>query len=345
MIDIKNKIYNALKKQKESVVVDLYLKDYDGANIYIALVYNEKIEKFKVLYVPIDAIRIGDKVEEYFCYQFIFVKTVNYIMELINENEDLYKEKHMREKVVKTNDSYYIELTTHVSNKDYLFNFSNYIDYEYEFLFEIIVILFEHTPHIISELCNKLLEQFNTPFELPKYNATIDFNLFKDDYNKMFNQETLNNNTYTFNDIDFIEQVGNKFCAVIKNKKYIIENIESLNKISIYSEKSSPIGAEVLIIIKAIRENLKKEFNKLTLQLDKSQDNKLLIYFYNVDLENKKFIVLNKLLEKDITLQQLENKLIKITHCREKEKNLIYKYLDNKYENDKRDEIINYIYS
>ena len=88
-------IYNALKKQKESVVVDLYLKDYDGANIYIALVYNEKIEKFKVLYVPIDAIRIGDKVEEYFCYQFIFVKTVNYIMELINENEDLYKEKYM----------------------------------------------------------------------------------------------------------------------------------------------------------------------------------------------------------------------------------------------------------
>ncbi len=345
MIDIKNKIYKALQKQKESVVVDLYLKDYDGANIYIALVYNEKIEKFKVLYIPIDAIRLGDKVEDYFCYQFIFVKTVNYIMELINENEDIYKEKHMRERAIKTNDSYYIEITSHVANKDYLFNFSNYIDYEYEFLFEIIVILFEHTPHIISELCNKLLEQFNTPFELPKYNATIDFNLFKDEYNKMFNEETLNNNTYTFDDIDFIEQVSNKFCAVIKNKKYIIENVESLNKINIYSEKSSPIGDEVLIIIKAIRENLKKEFNKLTLQLDENQDNKLLIYFYNIDLENKKFIVLNKLLEKDITLKQLENKLIKITQCREKEKDLIYKYLDNKYESDKRDEIINYIYS
>ena len=345
MIEIKNKIYKALQKRKESVVVDLYLKDYDGVNLYIALVYNEKIEKFKVLYVPIDAIRIGDKIEEYFCYQFIFVKSVEYIMELINENEDLYKERHMRERAIKTNDSYYIEITSHIANKDYVFNFTNYVDYEYEFLFEVIVLLFEHTPHIISELCSKLLSQFNTPFELPKYMATYDFNLFKDDYNKIFNEETLKNNTYTFDDIDFIEQVSNRFCTVIKNKKYIIENIESLNKISVYSEKSDPLGDEVLIIIKAIRENLKKEFDKLTLKIDEEEDKGLLIYFYNIDIENKKFIVLNNLIEKDITLKDLENKLIKITKCREEEKELIYKYLDNKYESNKRDELINYIYS
>ena len=41
-----------LKKKKESVVVDLYIRDYNKTNFYIALVYNAKIEKFKVLFIP-----------------------------------------------------------------------------------------------------------------------------------------------------------------------------------------------------------------------------------------------------------------------------------------------------
>ena len=45
MIDMKKKIYKALEKKRESIVIDLYLNDYDGSNFYIALVYNRVIEK------------------------------------------------------------------------------------------------------------------------------------------------------------------------------------------------------------------------------------------------------------------------------------------------------------
>ena len=44
MIDMKKKIYKALEKKRESIVIDLYLNDYDGSNFNIALVYNRVIE-------------------------------------------------------------------------------------------------------------------------------------------------------------------------------------------------------------------------------------------------------------------------------------------------------------
>ena len=56
MDELKNKIINILQKRKEKVVLDLYLRDYDCSNYYFAIVYNSKIEKFKVLMVPLDAI-------------------------------------------------------------------------------------------------------------------------------------------------------------------------------------------------------------------------------------------------------------------------------------------------
>ena len=126
MIDMKKKIYKALEKKRESIVIDLYLNDYDGSNFYIALVYNKVIEKFKVLFVPVDAIRFGDKVEDYFCYQFIFMETVNYIMELIRNNKNVFVNEKDRNRAVPTNKSYYIEMTTHVAGEYYEFNFTQF---------------------------------------------------------------------------------------------------------------------------------------------------------------------------------------------------------------------------
>ena len=44
-------IKNYLRKKRESVIIDLIIRDYNKSNFYIALVFNSRIEKFKVLYV------------------------------------------------------------------------------------------------------------------------------------------------------------------------------------------------------------------------------------------------------------------------------------------------------
>lgn len=63
-MDILNIIKKTLKKKKETIILDLYIKDYDKSNFYFAVVFNKKIEKFKVLYVPIDAIDCESNIEE-----------------------------------------------------------------------------------------------------------------------------------------------------------------------------------------------------------------------------------------------------------------------------------------
>jgi hypothetical protein len=82
-----HKIRKVLEKKHEKIILDMYLKNYYNSNSYYAIIYNEKIEKFKVLFVPIDLIDILTPIEEYFCYQFIFVHTVNYILNTIRDNE------------------------------------------------------------------------------------------------------------------------------------------------------------------------------------------------------------------------------------------------------------------
>ena len=50
-------IRKILKRKKEDIILDLYLQNYDSGNYYLALVFNNKIQKYRVLYVPIDFVK------------------------------------------------------------------------------------------------------------------------------------------------------------------------------------------------------------------------------------------------------------------------------------------------
>ena len=75
-------IQKYLKKKKERVLLDLYIRDYNKSNFYIALVFNKRIEKFKVLFVPLDVCE-NKYIDDYVCYQFIDI-ILRLILILIN---------------------------------------------------------------------------------------------------------------------------------------------------------------------------------------------------------------------------------------------------------------------
>lgn len=287
MDEIKNKIIKALHKKKEKVVLDLYLKDYDCSNYYFAIVYNSKIEKFKVLMVPLDAIDDSKYLEEYFCYQFIFVKTVEHIMKEIHENEKIIEREN-----IQTNssfmDSYYIEINTHVAAKDYCFKFTQYIPTTFSFFFNIIVLLFEHLPNIVSELCNKILYSFQNPNDAITYNGSYNFDLYKDSFLDLFLEDIVNNCKYSLEDVSFLERVGNRYYAVINNEWVCVHYIDSLNKMNIYSGKYPVLGEEIFIVLKAIIEEKFHSFYHLSI-LD--EDEVYLCYGFT----NGNFLVVSSL--------------------------------------------------
>lgn len=52
-----------LIKRKEEELFNLIVEDYENNNIYLGLIYNYRINQYKVLYVPLDL--IDNDVEEY----------------------------------------------------------------------------------------------------------------------------------------------------------------------------------------------------------------------------------------------------------------------------------------
>ena len=254
-MDIIAKINLALRKRKEEVVLDLYLKDYEHSNYYFALVFNKKIDMFKMLFVPLDLVDSISKVSEYFCYQFIYLNQVEHILSTMNNNKHVFNDSKIIDRKTNEFDSYYVEINYYDKDK-YTFKFSQYIDREYLFLFDIVALFFEYLPHIVSEMCMKLLEDFNDNSVCIKYNILTDFDLYNGKLDEFDNSGEL-----SFEDIKYLELINNRYYAFISNNVVAINYIrgkEIFNISSIFPLYSN----EHLIIIKAIREEKYKHFPK-----------------------------------------------------------------------------------
>jgi hypothetical protein len=343
-MNIIDRINAVLKKRKESVVFDLYLKDYDKSNFYFALVFNKKIEKFKILYVPIDAVSEGEDIGEYFCYQFIFLDTVNYLLETIHMNEKIYKDEKFRIRHNKNMDSYYIEMNTHVASHDYKFTFSQYIDKDFIFFFDLIVVLFEHLPHIVSEICNKLLVAFNSSSEAIKYTNSFEMDLNSLD---LFSSDVINNCHYTLDDISFIESVGNRYYAVIDDKSIVIDYYDYKHIFNVSCGDLDPLGEEVYTVCLGIKEELEKKFYRL-LAVENTRDfsigDSFINYYFCYGREKDKFKVIESDNHREVLLSEMNDNLVKISNADDTFKNEILEYLNDNYSKERVQEITEFVF-
>lgn len=214
-----------LKKKKESVIIDLVIKDYNKSNFYIALVYNNRIEKFKVLFLPIDVVDIN--IEEYVCYQFINVNLVNYILETVHNAKDRFRDSSVRDRSNKMISTYYIEIHTHVGEEEYTFKTTKYLPKEWQFLYEIVLILFEHTPNVMNELCRDILAVLDGREDIISYQKSITFDIFKFDLEEEFKNSQLL-------EVSYLEKVNGKYFGIIHEKLVIIDYINSKNILNLY---------------------------------------------------------------------------------------------------------------
>lgn len=339
------KIKKTLKRKNESIILDLYLKNYDKSNFYFALVFNKKIEKFKVLYVPLDAIAERDDVEEYFCYQFIFLHTVNYILESINNNQEKFRDENFRLKANKIMDAYYIELNLYDIPDDYKFTFSQYIDKDFAVFFDIIVVLFEHLPNLVSELCNKLLIDFNENSEAVKYTNSYEFNLESGNLADLFSKSVIKKNKYTLNDIEFLENTGSRYYAVVNDNLIIIDYFSGKEIFNVSCGELDPLGYEVCIVVEAIQKKVEKKFYRLKVTAgEEGLEENATYYYLCYGIDDEEFRVINKKDDRDVSLDLIRREKVKILNSDKLLENKIKEYLATKYEKSRVNEIINSIF-
>ena len=281
-----------LNKKNEHVLIELIIKDYDKSNFYIALVFNKNIEKFKVLFIPIDVMEIT-KVEEYSCYQFINVTSVSYFLEILNNNEELFAEDAFRNKLSKTLNSYYIEINIHLNQKDYCFLTNQIIPKEWSFLFDIVVTLFEHLPNIMSELCNNILGLFNSYFNHMKYDYSFDIDTKKENLNILTSKE-LKVGKEKLKNIQYAEKIQDKYITLIEDNLFIFTIDKDKKLFNIYTE-NKPLKKEYLYPLYYLyKENITKKFVKL-----KQKTNTYLAY----DLDNTKILIINNYHKEEILIK------------------------------------------
>ena len=169
-------IRKLLKKKKESPIIELQIKDYNKSNFYISLLYNRTIDKFKVLYIPLDVVE-DNKIEEYCCYQFMEVKSIIYITEQIKKELPKYEELVSRDNRNKHINNFIIEIDVYMNKKKYDFYATRYLPKRWEFLFESIVMLFEHCPNIMNELATEILSVIMNTNESIEYQASLNCDL------------------------------------------------------------------------------------------------------------------------------------------------------------------------
>lgn len=277
-------IQKYLKKKKERVLLDLYIRDYNKSNFYIALVFNKRIEKFKILFIPLDVCE-DRYISDYVCYQFIDISSVNYILNTINDNDNLIKDEKFRNRLSKYINSYYIEINTHINKRDYKFVTTRYIPKDWIFMFDIIVSLFERTPAFMSELCKEILAVFGDPNEAIDYKYSVNFDLAKDDFSKLLFD------TNKVHEVSFLEFVGGKYFSIVDGVLVVVQyNPKKI--LNLYC--SSKDDSYIYSVLVAIRNKSFRKFYKLMV-VDEKHDFEVGVarYYLCYGLENSKFLIIS----------------------------------------------------
>ena len=297
-----SRINNYLKKRKETKVLELKIKDYNNSNFYLALVFNKKIEKFKVLYIPLDVVESSD-ISEYCCYQFMEVKSVLYLTDTIKKNLPKYEELKKRDLRRKKIENFQIEIDVYLDNKQYDFYMTRYLPKEWEFFFETIVMLFEHAPNIMSELATEILSVAMNTNEEVKYQRSLKCNVLEEEMDLYFSSLKGKKER-----IDYLERINGKYYAIVKNHLFIIEYLYGSKILNIYCDNEElTYNYMTYQIINEIKKHNEKSFYKITIEDAQERKNYLCL---GTTKKGIKVIKENKLTT--LPFQELKKDKIKI---------------------------------
>ena len=314
--DKKELIKKIIKKKKEYPIVEIHIANYNNTNFYLALVYSSSIEKFKVLYIPMDIIDTN-KVEEYFCYQFININSVTYIADQVKAKLSKYEKKETRDKRNKNIDNFKIDLDIHIDKKTYDFHMTRYLPKEWKFLFETMALMFEHVPNIMGELAMEILSVVMNTNDLIEYQASLNCDLWENNLIEFF-PVLKDEKKLIEGNLSFLESVNGKYYAIIENHLLIIEYNDHAKILNIFcDDKNLVYSSYTYQVLKAIKNNIEKAFLKVKVLEKEEKYNYLCLGVDKKRLQVIKDNIItsiplsNKSRKEIIILEDKENKLQK----------------------------------
>ncbi|MEG1892425.1 MAG: SWIM zinc finger family protein [Bacilli bacterium] len=263
-----SKIYRHYKKN--IIFLELKIENYEYFSYYIRIDYIKKYKQFKLIWFDMNLME-DDDIEKYANYEYIPSIMVDYIKEMVEENESIYIDQKNNETEGK------VSLLVNARCKDgyyYSAQFLKYIPKDCDYIADIFFILFDHLPHKLCDLYFELNAELTDTVEKYECQNKFKFNLFKDDLKSLFGDDVYNRGEEYFKEskVLFLEEQNGKYFAVVEgstNYVVVIEYTEETNETQVHCSCPCEFFCKhVCAVILAIRKKKFKNFYKVAIKDD-----------------------------------------------------------------------------
>ena len=209
-----------LKKKKYLCLLDALFYNVDGVSVYIRLDYNPKNSTYKIDWINLSSME-DKRVEHWINSNLIYPSMVDKIKGIIASN-GITKDYNDNDKI----DSKVI-INSYL--KDYecnrkTFEFHRYIPKCWKFLADLLLVIFDGMPKYLFPLFQITVEKII----IPDTNCVFNFDLKKDDIDKLFNYEIIQRGKKYYDDkkILFLEKTNDCYNSIVEgSQKYLVSII------------------------------------------------------------------------------------------------------------------------
>jgi len=276
-----DKIINYLNKQTHENVVSLYLNGYNGNNILVRFDYVKSMSAFKIVWIDLNYVDVK-KFEQYINMQivtkYLATKLTNIVDSMKAEQLDCFDEDIWGDRV---------ELYINSRNGMINYNFDRFLPKEWNFLADILVIIFSYLPRNMEVFLNEMFGKLDNLEEAYNSKKPVRIDMFDDEsVSKYFKPIIINRGKkyYEQDRVLFLDKIDKKYVALVEGTKPHVVLIEEINDdftVMICNCEYNGFCKHTYAVIEAIRNNDIKKFYKVKRNNNKS----LLENITNIDYE------------------------------------------------------------
>lgn len=261
-----DKILNNIKKhyKNTNMLLEMIITNYHEVSIYIRIDYYKKLKSYKLSWLDItDYHNDFDSIVSYEYVPIGFIDKLTNVISNIPQNED---NKELEE-------AFKVEINSNlkISNgSKFHLAFNRFIPTTNNLYFEIMAIIFNNLPKKTTCFGDEILASFLGNTAKYKYEDEINFDLFNDDIDKLFDNQIIERGReyYEQKRVFFLEKIADSYIAVVGGKGLYVTIIK-YNEESKKMKMSCSCPCDFLCkhlyaVILAIRNQEFHKFYKLT---------------------------------------------------------------------------------
>ncbi len=252
--------------KKNEIILELNLINYEKYNLYICINKMGKNDEYRLSWFDLDDI-VDKKIEKYISCQYIPSEVIGMIREDFSK---FVVSSNYHDEFLTGEDTVILKASIKTEVEDCIdITFKKYLPKSLSHLFDLLVFIFKNMPKKYEIFLFEILAKLTDTTERYEYKKEFEFDLFKDDIDKLFGYPICLRGKKYFEEsrIKFLEKIDDRYFAVVEGtEKYltIVKYNEEEHKMQVYCSCPCEFYCKhMYAVIMAIRNQSFNRFYKI----------------------------------------------------------------------------------